>query len=100
MDEVEARTVKVPGVESATVNFAAGNATVRYDETRLGVADINALVHQRGHQSAVDSPKAAVVPTEDAVPASSTRPEAPREPGPRTEVVARPRRDEKSQFSL
>ena len=25
---------KVPDVESATVNYAAGNGTVRYDETR------------------------------------------------------------------
>ena len=35
VDEVEERISKVPGVESATVNFAAGNATVRYDETLL-----------------------------------------------------------------
>ena len=88
VDEVEERIVKVPGVESATVNFAAGNATVRYDETRLDVADIKALVHQRGHQSADDSrpghgsedtpaPKAAVVPTAEAAPASSASPDAP-----------------------
>ena len=30
---VEERIGEVPGVESATVNFAAGTATVRYDET-------------------------------------------------------------------
>ena len=35
VDEVEKRIGDVPGVESVTVNFAAGNATVRYDETRL-----------------------------------------------------------------
>ena len=29
VDEVEKRIRKVPGVESATVNFAAGNATVQ-----------------------------------------------------------------------
>jgi len=40
VDEVEKRICEVPGVESATVNFAAGNATVRYDETQLEVADI------------------------------------------------------------
>ena len=39
-DEVETRIGKVPGVESATVNYAAGSATVHYDETRLEVADI------------------------------------------------------------
>ena len=55
IDEVEERIGKVPGVESTTVNFAAGNATVRYDETRLDVADIKATLHQRGHQSAGES---------------------------------------------
>ena len=30
---VEQRIGEVPGVESVTVNFAAGNATVRFDET-------------------------------------------------------------------
>ena len=51
VDEVEKRICDVPGVESATVNYAAGNATVRYDETLLEVADIKVLVHQRGKQS-------------------------------------------------
>jgi cation transport ATPase len=55
LDEVEKRLCDVPGVERATVNFAAGNATVRYDETRLEVADIKAIVHQRGHQPAAES---------------------------------------------
>jgi len=87
VDEVEKRIVKVPGVESATVNFVAGNATVRYDETRLEVADIKAIVHQRGHQSAVESRpkhvskhgparKRAVVPTPEAAPASASTPVA------------------------
>ena len=52
VDEVEKRFGDIPGVESATVNFAARNATVRYDETLLEVADIKILVHQRGQQSA------------------------------------------------
>ncbi len=52
VDEVEKRFGEVPGVESATVNYAAGNATVRYDETLLNVADIKVLVHQRGKQPA------------------------------------------------
>ena len=34
---VEKRIGEVPGVKSVTVNFAAGSATVRYDETRLNV---------------------------------------------------------------
>ncbi len=52
VDEVEKRFGEVPGVKSATVNYAAGNATVRYDETLLEVADIKVIVHQRGQQSA------------------------------------------------
>ncbi len=86
VDEVEKRIGKVPGVESVTVNYAAGNATVRYDETRLEVADIKVIVHQRVHQSA-DEPlpknesgnkpdhKPAVAPTPEAAPASTSPPE-------------------------
>ena len=40
VDEVEKRIGEVPGVESVTVDFAAGRATVRYDETRVDNADI------------------------------------------------------------
>lgn len=50
VDGVEKRIGEVPGVESVTVNFAAKNATVRYDETLLEVADIKSVVRQRGHQ--------------------------------------------------
>ncbi len=55
VDEVETRIGKVPGVESVTVNHAVGSATVRYDETRLEVADIKAIMHQRAHQSVGES---------------------------------------------
>ena len=83
VDEVEKRIAEVPGVESATVNYAAGNATVRYDETLLNVADIKVLVHQRGQQSAGESQpkdesedkpehKHAVKPTPEAAPASAS----------------------------
>lgn len=51
VDEVEKRIGDVPGVESATVNFAAGNVTVRYDETRLEPADIKSTVRQSGYKS-------------------------------------------------
>jgi Cu2+-exporting ATPase len=51
VDEVEKRIGEVPGVESVTVNFAAASATVRYDETRLEVADIKSAVRQRGFES-------------------------------------------------
>jgi Cu2+-exporting ATPase len=43
---VETRIGEVPGVESVTVNYAGGSATVRYDETRLNVADIKSAVRQ------------------------------------------------------
>jgi Cu2+-exporting ATPase len=63
VDEVEARIGAVPGVESATVNFAAGSATVRYDETRLDVADIKAAVHQHGrHATVAPAPAAPAAP--------------------------------------
>ncbi len=68
VDEVEKRIGEVPGVESATVNYAAGNATVRYDETRLNVADIKVLVHQSGQQSADDGQQDKAEP--DAPPAT------------------------------
>ena len=48
---VEERIGKVGGVESATVNFAAGTATVRYDETRLNIADIRSDVRQSGYET-------------------------------------------------
>ena len=52
---VEERINNVPGVESVTVNYAAGSATVRYDETRLAAGDIKAAVHQSGNESAGES---------------------------------------------
>ena len=86
VDEVEKRFGEVPGVASATVNYAARNATVRYDETLLEVADIKILVHQRGQQSAGESQakdvsedkhehKPAVKPTPEAAPASASPPQ-------------------------
>ena len=96
VDEVEARFGGVPGVDSATVDYAAGNATVRYDETRLEVADIKVMVHQRGPQSAGGSPpiqaseheperKPDAVPTPKVAPAPDSKPEA---ATPKTSAVA------------
>ena len=48
IDEVEKRIGEVPGVQSVTVDFAARNATVRYDETQLEATDIKSAVRQRG----------------------------------------------------
>ena len=85
VDEVEKRFGEVPGVASATVNYAARNATVRYDETLLEVSDIKILVHQRGQQPAgksqdkdvgEDKPgqKPGVKPIPEAAPASASPP--------------------------
>ncbi|OYZ23560.1 MAG: hypothetical protein B7Y39_04435 [Bdellovibrio sp. 28-41-41] len=48
---------KVAGVESVTVNFAAGSATVRYDETSLKASEIKAAVHQLGSETEESDPK-------------------------------------------
>lgn len=50
VDDVEKRIGEIPGVESVTVNFAGGNATVRFDETRLELADVKSIVRQRGFE--------------------------------------------------
>ena len=51
VEGVEKRIGEVPGVESVTVNHAAGSATVRYDETRLDIADIRSDVRQSGYEA-------------------------------------------------
>ncbi|MDP9051791.1 MAG: heavy metal translocating P-type ATPase [Acidobacteriota bacterium] len=56
VEEVEERIGKVPGVESSTVNFAGGSATVRYDETRLQVADIKSAVRLGAYEPATPTP--------------------------------------------
>jgi Cu2+-exporting ATPase len=68
LDEVERRIGEVPGVESVTVNYAARSATVRYDETQLGIADIKSAVRQRGYESAASAPAAPKTDTVAATP--------------------------------
>ncbi|OSZ77156.1 heavy metal translocating P-type ATPase [Chitinophagaceae bacterium IBVUCB2] len=51
VEEVEKHIGEVPGVESVTLNYATGTATVRYDETRLEVADIKSAVRQKSYES-------------------------------------------------
>lgn len=53
VDGVEKRISEVAGVASATVDFAAGKATVRYDETRLDIAEIRSAVRQLGYEADV-----------------------------------------------
>jgi Cu2+-exporting ATPase len=71
VDEVEKRIGEVPGVESVTVNFAAENATVRYDETRLDVADIKSALRLRAHAATPAMPGADAVLPEHAVEGAS-----------------------------
>ena len=70
LEEVERRIGEVPGVESVTVNYAAKNATVRYDETRIEIGDMKSAVRQHGfepapaHDSRVDAPESKAAPDE------------------------------------
>lgn len=48
---VEKRIGEVPGVESVTVDFSRGSATVRYDETRLDMAAIRSGVRRAAYES-------------------------------------------------
>ena len=89
VEEVERRIGEVPGVESVTVNYAAKNATVRYDETRLQVADIKSAVRQIGYESPGESP-----PTPKAESASASTP-APAAPKPSPASPAAPAGDGK-----
>jgi Cu2+-exporting ATPase len=98
VDGVEKRIGEVPGVESVTVNFAAKSATVRYDETRLEVADIKSDVRQRGHQPATELPPdqaghdkpASVGPGEPAPQAPPKAPSPPAAEVPKADPVAAP----------
>ena len=59
---LEKRIGAVPGVDSVTVNYAAGSATVRYDETRLGVADIQST-HAPTQENSVVAERVGFEPT-------------------------------------
>ena len=87
VEEVEKRIGEVPGVESATVNFAAGNATVRFDETRLENADIKSAVRQRGYDATTPAAEAGKAGEGQTVPGAApataaTPPIAPVPPAP------------------
>ena len=73
VEEVEKHIGEVPGVESVTLNFAAETATVRYDETRLEVADIKSAVRQKSYES--DAPdQTEVKPIENKAEVPATAP--------------------------
>ena len=86
VEGVESWIGEVPGVESVTVNYAAGNATVRYDETEVDVAGIKAALHHRSPSAAVsdavsknphDSPEAPAKDKPTSNTSSETLPAAP-----------------------
>jgi copper chaperone CopZ len=83
VDEAEKRIGDVPGVESVTVNYAAGSATVRYDETRLEIADIRSAVRQRGYESAKHV-AASADPGHEGHMAQDAPPVTPTPPAPKT----------------
>ena len=60
---VEKRIGDVPGVESVTVNHAAGTAAVRYDETRLQIADIKSDMRHAGLKSTEPDTPLTAAPT-------------------------------------
>ena len=76
---VEQRIGEVPGVESVTVDFAAGSATVRFNETRLSLADIRSGVRQSGSKDdatddADKAPEASAKPAKPAAPPADIKP--------------------------
>lgn len=86
VDDVEKRIGDVPGVESVTVDFAAGRATVRYDETRLSNADIKSAVRQRGFNS-TETPAETTPDDTHAQPAPAVSPTPAVSPAPPASVV-------------
>ena len=84
VDEVEKRIGEVPGVASVTVNFAVGNATVRYDETQLEATGIKSAVRQRGFEPAAPVASSAGQGSEghpaEATPPATAPPAAPAAP--------------------
>jgi Cu2+-exporting ATPase len=83
LDEVESKIGFVAGVESVTVNFAAGSATVRYDETRLKVGDIKSAMHQSQNR-----PVAVEGEDDGHENAAAASPPAPRAPKPAQDAAA------------
>ena len=80
---VEKRIGEVPGVESVTVDFAAGSATVRFDETRLSLADIRSDVRQIGSKDDAAAPDTEPVAPKTAAASADAKPagDAPPAPG-------------------
>ncbi|CAD7053006.1 copper-translocating P-type ATPase [Pseudorhizobium halotolerans] len=78
-DEVGRRIGEVPGVESVSVDHETERATVRYDETRIKVAEIKSLVQRSGRVA--EPPAASTVEGHDGHAAAEALP-AKSEPAP------------------
>ena len=94
VDGVESRFGEVPGVESVTVDFAGGTATVRYDETRLEISDIKSAVRQLSYTAAAPVhavPDAHTVPaaaaSKPAMPAPAAASSSPVQPAKTAPVI-------------
>ena len=86
---VERALLKVPGVESATVNLATEKATVAYDPASVGIADLTAAVEKAGYKASLPPAAAppAVATTAAAAPAApATDPLAAREQARQHEI--------------
>jgi Cu2+-exporting ATPase len=101
MEDVRKRIGEVPGVESVTVNYAAKNATVHYDETRTELGDIKSSVREQGFEPVsatsaslvdanIDQATAGAVKSSEHVPVVDAPPHAPPVPdaAPRARLVA------------
>ncbi len=90
VEELEKRIGEVPGVASVTVNYAAGSATARYDETRLDIADIKSAVRQRGYESAAPNPAPVASATESTASEGGAQQEAEPKPSPPAPAASTP----------
>ena len=95
---VEKQLARLPGVEKAEVNYAAGSATVAYDETLTGLKAIKSRVRECGyHCTGQVLPKHVCEPDDPpgealtvAPPADSHRPHAGHAPHQAHEAAAMP----------
>ena len=101
VDEVEKRIGEVPGVQSVTVNFAAGNATVRNDETQLEATDIKSAVRQRGFDPTPPATPAAPAAAGTVAPDKAAAPATPEPPANEPLAAsAAPERDAKKETEV
>ncbi len=52
---VEKQLMKLPGIESASVNYVGGSATVIYDERVIGLKELKIRIHECGYHCSGES---------------------------------------------